>query len=85
LQIIKNIINEKQIIINSYGFYSQFYYKNKTNKQTQNYIILKINFEYIYIYFENQYKNYNKNVFYKENILTKKIKNQNIEKINNKI
>jgi hypothetical protein len=81
----KNIINEKKIIVNSYGFYSQFYYKNKTNKQTQNYIILKINSENIYIYFENQYKNYNKNFFYKENILTKKIKKQTIEKINNKI
>ena len=68
----KNIINEKQIIVNSYGFYSQFFYKNKINNQTINYIILKINSENIYIYFENQYKNNkNKTYFFKENILTK--------------
>lgn len=69
MHIIKNIINEKQIIVNSYGFYSQFYFYNKTNKQKKNYIIFKINSENIYIYFEEQFKN--KKIYYKENILTK--------------
>jgi len=64
-----NIINEKQIIVNSYGFYCHFYYKNKKLHQIKNYIILKINSKNIYIYFEQI--NLKKKYFLKENILTK--------------
>ena len=62
------IMNEKQIIENSYGFYCQFYYKNKIKHQIKNYIILKINSLNIYIYSEYEFTTH-KN-YYIETIIT---------------
>ena len=71
----KNIINEKYIIENKYGFYCNHFYKN--NNITKYYIILKKNSQNVYIYFERQ--NINKKIVLIENILSK---NNLIKKLN---
>jgi len=72
----KNIINEKFIIVNLYGFYCNYIYKNKY--LTKNYIIIKIHNQNVYIYYEKQFIN-KKKFFFIEKIYSK---NNLIKKLN---
>ena len=68
----KNFIEEEQIIVNEYGLYAKYYYKNKTHINL--YYITKNNKQNDYIYFIyifNKLKLNNKIVIFKENIVTK--------------